>query len=317
MGGSNRLWLPFETCRAPACLAHARYNPVESSTAQLVNTPDFNVSVEFASGELLGHSVRDEVCIGVHSESRICSTFDFLAADHESDFPFEHAQFDGILGLGLPSAFITAGATILEEFGAHGLEMFSLLLGPHGGEIVFAGHEQNLHDSRFLWVPLSTTYRLQSFWVVQLLAVRMGGEEVQCAKNLCMAAVDSGAGFIVGPVWGVYQMMDTFRSVGKCVDVDQLPVIEFDLLSTAGPVTLTLSHEEYLDRNATFGADCTMALQDHAWHTGVDLWLLGQPLLRKYAVAFDVSGRRVGFAAEESFLRHSQSGLSTSHGDEL
>ena len=313
--GSNRLWLPFETCRAPACLAHARYNPLESSTAQPLEP--LHVKGGFASGELLGHVVRDEVCIGVHSGSRICSTFDFLAADHESDFPFQHAQFDGILGLGLPSLSATAGATILEEFPAYGLRMFSLRLGSDGGELVFASDEENLHGSGILWVPLSPMANMDGYWIMQVTEVRMGGEQVHCARNLCMAAVDSGAGFMVGPLWGVYHIKEAFRSAGNCVDVERLPELEFELQGAAGPVTLTLSHEEYLDRRRTRGTTCTLAVQEMDGRTGVDLWLLGQPLLRKYAVAFDISGRRAGFATKESFLRHSKSGLSTSHGDEL
>ena len=56
------------------------------------------VTIRYGTGEVLGRCIQDVVCLGA-----ICDRGSFVDATFESADPFGAFQFDGILGLGLPS----------------------------------------------------------------------------------------------------------------------------------------------------------------------------------------------------------------------
>jgi len=315
--GSCHLWLPSVRCQQKPCLLHRRYDPDHSHTSALASD-DRSLAASFATGELRGRAVRDRICLGgrARGDREACVDIDFFESEEESDFPFENLPFDGILGLG-PCAC----SPVSEVSRRLGLGvLFVRLVVPSSfpadedndnahpeAEAMFAASAA-LPSSvvpfavgPLLWMPMMPEAEERGYWLVRVLSVLVGDEVVQrCAPDAgpsiggCRAAVDTGGSSVLGPAWAVNQIIGLLDVNENCSgDQEGLPNIRFDLLGADGPLSLTLTAQEYIDRirpcTALFG-EISMAPGD------ADLWVLGQPVLQRYVSAYDLPGRRVGFA---------------------
>lgn len=198
-----------------------------------------------------------------------------------------------------------------------GFTIFALVL-DDAPELVFARStdavQRRFNHAEVKWISLAASADGR-LWLLQLTSVRIGGTEVlSCATcgrsgdDACTAVVDSGSVFMRGPPGSIQELREIIQETGDCVNSSMMPDIEFSFFSSAGPVTLAVSHQEYLDHAAFNDERCRFTFEEYYQRGGAGVWILGQPLLRKLVTIFDVSGRRMGFAE-----RVSQVSMSVDH----
>lgn len=307
--GSGELLLPAAGCDDPACLAHKRYAAENSTSSMQIgwsDEPDTPLkdpddrdtrSISFAAGSVTGEYVRDQVCVG----GNVCTPFDFVRMTGESDEPFKDADWDGVLGLGLPS-LADAPAFSLVDTLAQGKRMkkplFSFYIREDGrygskdfedGEITFGAINEDRMDGPLLWA--NTT--VDGYWQFKMDDIAIDGKPAGlCPKEGCQVAVDTGSSLLMGP-------KDLIDAMTKKLDIDdnctkpKLPSMGF----VVNGKTLELSAEDYLDKDKT---GCWLGFMSVGDTGRGPLFVFGYPFLRKFVTVFDygsVGYRRLGFAA--------------------
>lgn len=299
--GSGNLLLPSTVCDGPACMKHRRINASSSSTnvniafASKPDTPVGDdgdqdvVNLVYGTGEATGAIIQDKVCVG-----KTCARADLVAAMEESDAPFGDAPFDGIMGLGLTKlsegpAFNILDCMVRDKAINHGL--FSVFLGATAdeeSEILFGSYRQEHMTGDLQWVPVMDT---DGFWQVPLEAISIGGHEMANVSN-SSAVLDTGTSLLAGPPDVVNSLLDHLNVATNCSNFASLPDIGF---TVAGRL-LTLSPEDYVDRDAS-GTDCTLPLMTQDVKPGEGaVWIFGDPFLRKYYTVYDREKMQVGIA---------------------
>jgi len=180
--GSDQLLLPGADCVSDACDTHRHYDEKLSKTVRNSTQMDPQ-EVEFGTGTAMGYEQEDQVCIGGS-----CTRMQFLEVLKESDDPFAHAGFDGVLGLSLQ---LRANATrnsgllrALVDSKAIPAEMFSVFLakGLHSetSAITFGTYSDEYMDGPLHWVPLSEP----AYWQFSLAGLSVNGKKMAlCSKN--------------------------------------------------------------------------------------------------------------------------------------
>eukprot|EP00435_Cladocopium_sp_Y103_P063381 s6_g25.t1 len=135
-------------------------------------------------------------------------------------------------------------------------------------------------------------------WLVgirQSAAWSVGGHLVQTcdSANACSAAVDTGSGDLMGPQDVVDPLLDILDAQQKECKLAALPKIEIRLRGVERTLTLVLDPSDYAESD---GSKCDFHLSSMELTKKPEMWVLGQPVLRKYVSVYDLPRRRVGFA---------------------
>lgn len=284
--GSSRLWLPSSFCSDAACEFHKRYTPSSLPLEDTVN----GERAYFASGVLMGFEVNESMCLGGS-----CARTKIMAALEESDYPFVDMPFDGILGLG-PSH-----DSPIRSLQQHGISAFAFKLGTpscsFAGQAAF-GDLQDLPPwatEGLMWAPLMPEAEEEGYWLLEVLSMSVGGHLVQTcdgSPNACSAAVDTGSGDLMGPQDVVDPLLDILDTHQKECKLSALPKIEIRLRGVERILTLVLDPSDYAESD---GSDCDIHLSSMELTHKPEMWVLGQPVLRKYVSVYDLPRKRVGF----------------------
>jgi hypothetical protein len=177
--GSDSLIVPGRDCGSEACKSHRAYDDRSSKNA---STPTGDLrAVQFGTGEAAGVDRSDVVCLG-----KSCGLAEFLETIQESDNPFLHAGFDGVLGLS--SAKLRKNATsrssVLDALVADKslpAAVFGIAL---GGEprIEFGLGPRSW--PQLTWVNISEP----GYWQISLAGLSVGGHDL----GLCSAHMEEG-----------------------------------------------------------------------------------------------------------------------------
>lgn len=309
--GSQYLWLPSAECPDEACQRHREYHSEQSNTSRSSETTEGGM-VSFETGQLVGFPVQDVVCI-----AGICLRLKFMSATEESKRPFLSAPFDGILGLG-PSSVPPMGSmasTVSQELQEQcGLSLFVLRLTAktdclpgHGGEVAFARSSLVLQKryGTATWAPMPREVPDNTYWLVRLLSVRVGQQELlkqpqegHAKPKPTVAAVDSGSTYMLMPQDVLERLLGMLK-LGDCTNTGSLPYIVFRLQGVGSTVfRLVLGPDDYVVQN---GQKCDVAFSYvMATLSGQELWVLGRPLLSRYISVYDRAQNRVGFILPDS-----------------
>jgi len=182
--GSDQLLVPGVDCVSDACGTHRHYDESMSNTSSKKAGAEMDPKeVAFGTGTAMGYSQEDEVCLG-----GACSRIQFIEVLQESDDPFGHAGFDGVLGLSLQLRRNATGKDSvlhsLAESKAIPAELFSVYLAKEltaeSSEIAFGSYSEEYMDSPLHWVPLSEP----AYWQFALADVKVGGKKLDlCSAN--------------------------------------------------------------------------------------------------------------------------------------
>jgi len=259
-----------------------------------------------------------------------CVKLRMIAATDMSEDPFMSFNFDGVMGLGLDGLsqapeFNLVDVMAKSEHRQTGAapQTFSVFLGDsesEESEISFGGWKQEHLTGRLGWS--SVVKPEEGHWMIQIKSLKIAGETIKfCDDGECRAVVDTGTSLLSVPT-GVfpelYEMLkhSAHRS-GEC----GVAGIGYDLDIELENFTVSLGPKDYarpearendfdlpwqqalskspFDPNARIRNDvmCKPMLMsmDLPAPLGPKLFILGEPVLRKYYTVYDGKQKRVGF----------------------
>jgi len=329
--GSAHLVVPSATCQSKSCTKHRRFWRKRSSTAVDINhdgsvvpkgSARDQLSVSYGTGEVVGIFVRDTVCLGVQRRleedvagTAPCSEMHSVLATSMSDQPFAAFAFDGVLGLALPGLSETPSFNFVEQLAKSGRlqsGMFSLFLATEHdkepAELTFGGAKPERMSSPLQWAKVLDPET--GYWLLPIKAVRIAGEELPfCANGGCRAVVDTGTSLIAAPKKVVQDINQRLQlPLRHAVDGDEkgcspdVPGAEFELVFE-GDVVIQLKPSEYgrvvsrkRGKSSSTLCEAMLMSMDVPPPLGPNLFIVGEPVFKKYYTVFDPEHQRVGFS---------------------
>mmetsp|Transcript_33689 Transcript_33689/g.78334 ORF Transcript_33689/g.78334 Transcript_33689/m.78334 type:complete len:547 (+) Transcript_33689:118-1758(+) len=248
-----------------------------------------------------------------------CMGLRMIAATEMSEDPFLDFQFDGVLGLGLEGLSQSPEFNIMHliarEATGTNPHMFAVFLAVHdseGSEITFGGFDDGHFEEELAWHPVHEPSLGQ--WMVRVRSIRVGSDAplAICEDGGCRAIVDTGTSLISVPT---STFPELFELLTHPADFDRCkgggPKLHIELEA----ITLTLEPQDYsLFEPATASRVRALITQneedaeedrckamlmamDLPAPLGPKLFVLGEPVLRRYYSVYDASGHpRIGFA---------------------
>ncbi|NXA39634.1 PEPC protein, partial [Eudromia elegans] len=106
--GSANLWVPSTYCETPACDAHSRFEPSQSSTFSSIGT---TYTLAYGFGDLSVVLGYDTVTI----QNMVVTNQEFGLSQDEPSRPYYYLDFDGILGMAYPGVAISGYNTLMQN----------------------------------------------------------------------------------------------------------------------------------------------------------------------------------------------------------
>lgn len=325
--GSGHVIVPSDSCQSPSCVVHRRFNSKESASAvdiQVDGSPVVKgddrdqVTVGFGTGQVTGEFVSETVCLGVKGANghggvgRCARGMKVVTGIEMSDEPFKAFSFDGVIGLGLPALSLDPSFSFFNQLSSQGR-----IVQPHFGlfladsdtqpsEISFGGHNPKRLQSSLEWAPV--TQPELGYWQIRVKAIRVAGKEIDyCSDGTCRAIVDTGTSHFGVPIPLIDQLqgaLSTTHSANETVDCRDAtgPDVEVELEGFA----LTLGTRDYA-RRLPFATEnpesnvCRPRLMRVGLPAplGPKMFILGEPVLRKYYTVFNWGDKKVGFGVSQ------------------
>jgi len=288
--GSSNLWVPKVGCSEGGCSGKTTYSCSDSSTCE-PNGETF--SIQYGTGSCSGDLVSDTVCVTgpqcTANSPLAVTNVTFGEASQMAQF-FAQTHIDGILGLGFQSLAedgVTPVFNVMVEEGLVPKAQFQIFLdskiGSTNAALVFGGYEQQYYTGDITWVPLTS----ESYYVISLSGVAVGGTSLNQCNLGCPAIVDSGTSLLVGPSQYVNQLIQAIGTVNQdCSNYDSLPDVTFTINGsqfTLTPIVYVLKIQ----------GECQLGIQSIQ---NFQYWILGDVFIRQYTTVFDQDQSRVGFA---------------------
>lgn len=291
--GSNSVVLPSRKCQSVACLSHGTYDASSSATAR---TPSAAQQVSFVVGvgRVTGNFTEDKVCLG--PDEIACAKTSFVEATEMSDEPFSLFPYDGIVGLGLPTATSAVGANLMGNLAqerALKSNRFAIWLATEAdredSEVTFGTvSESRVGSPSFVWLPLSTT--TSGMWQVKMTDLTANMVPLRLCEDVgCQAAFDTGTAVLGGPKRVIDAVLTALSVQKDCSNFNTLPTLGFAFPG----FTLNLDPNDYVTKTPEGCYPQFLAVE-------TPLLLLGSPFLRRYYTVYDRESLRVGIA----FAKH-------------
>mmetsp|Transcript_18281 Transcript_18281/g.47791 ORF Transcript_18281/g.47791 Transcript_18281/m.47791 type:complete len:430 (-) Transcript_18281:195-1484(-) len=314
--GSSNLWVPGSGCNEivfPACRNHSKYNRAKSSTyKQCTNAGGCKLFLPYGSGTVFGDIVSDVTTVaGLAIQNQLLGE-----ATIEPGEIWVQSPFDGILGMAFPEIALPPGVTPpfdnMHAQGLVGQYEFSFYLsttagGPDGGAsaLVLGGTDPKYcadGGCAFEYHPLDLPQRVLGYWLIKGTEITAGGSSLGlCEPAGCQLVVDTGTSILVGPNNKIGPLLAAVNKSGliradgvmPCSLEPSLPTLRIEI----GASVYTLEPEWYVLKGQTDSDDveCQLGIQGINPLLSGELWILGDPFLRKYYTVFDRANRRVGF----------------------
>lgn len=285
---------------------------VEDVVCMNDRTQELNTSTDLAEG----------------AERPGCVTLRMIAATEMSEDPFKSFQFDGVLGLGLPGLSQTPAFNFLDVFSqsvhrwgaGNQPQTFAVFLAENAAEdseVSFGGWAQERLAEDLSWNGVLDPE--MGHWTLAIRSMRVNDETVSFCNEGCKAVVDTGTSLFAVPTAAFPEIYELLKhpapQLGHCRGAGPELHIE---LETA---TVTLEPRDYArverstkkaspsyrpnappkngtgpkQRTDLFCKPMLMAL-DLPAPLGPKLFILGEPVLRKYYTVYDAAKKMVGIA---------------------
>jgi cathepsin D len=252
-----------------------------------------------------------------------CVDMRVVTATEMSHEPFASFSFDGVFGLGLDSLALAPEFSFFGMFKHSGLShhSFGVFLADNDedfSEISFGGPNPARLASPLTYSAVASPEL--GHWQVKVLALRIGNTTLDfCKDGTCRAVVDSGTSSIAVPSSLVGHMktrldgslrapfptadggVDCREAVGQPLEFD----VEGGTISL-GPGDYTRAAMKADDWDETRVSEVALRERLGNCHTtlmgfdvpeplGPKLFILGEPVLRKYYTEYDLQNKRIGF----------------------
>jgi len=290
------------------------------------------IKINFGTGEVTGVFVEDVVCVTGNDAALSmegCKPMRIILATHMSEEPFRTFKFDGILGLGLSGLsqspefnFLDVMAGLVDGMGGVRPNMFSVFLASHSYEssdLTLGGYAKERMEGNLVW---NNVWQPQlGHWLLQIKSIRIDDEAIGFCRDGCRAVVDTGTSLLSVPSASFPELYELLRHEAhpELGCKGQGPKFHIELEH----ITLTLEPSDYarpenmlglqsskmrpflppdFGRNETFRTKeyCKpmVMTMDLPAPVGPKLYVLGEPVMRKYYAVFDTTAAqpRIGFA---------------------
>lgn len=250
-----------------------------------------------------------------------CQKMRMIAATDMSEDPFKTFDFDGILGLGLAPLAETPEFNFLHVITGIGkdddscvMNTFAVFLADNDkevSEITLGGWADSHLEEQLSWAPVDDPE--MGHWVVRIKSIRVDNELLDFCGGDCKAAVDTGTSLLAVPQAAFPELYERLRHPtpleGHCEGAGPTLHFEFEEFSISiGPreyaqahplkrkakPKFTNSRQNATTRTDLFCRPMLMSL-DMPEPLGPKLFILGEPILRKYYTVYDAAEKRVGF----------------------
>jgi len=245
-----------------------------------------------------------------------------IAATAMSEDPFKSFEFDGIMGLGLSGLsqsaafnFLNVLRSSVQDKGSCIMDTFSVFLADNEdeeSEITLGGWVDKHLEDEISWTPVEDPE--MGHWIVNIKSLRVNNEVLSFCDKGCKAAVDTGTSLLAVPQAAFPELYELLRHPtpleGDCEGNGPLLHIEFEEFSISlGPreyaqaePTSRKNKPKFANKGNTtettrkdlFCRPMLMSL-DMPEPLGPKLFILGEPILRKYYTVYDAGEKRVGF----------------------
>jgi len=253
--------------------------------------------------------------VGKHLLGKGCLKLRFVAAIDMTPEPFKTFKFDGILGLGLSDLSQTPEfnymgvltSTLAQQgYGSH--QIFAIFLSKHekeNSELTVGGWNDDHIDGNIYW---NSVYQPEhGHWLLQVKRVTFNGVPLAYCAEGCKAVVDTGSSLMAVPSSAFPEIWESLRHPadpeGKCQGPG--PVMSFELENfkvDVGPeIYAGLERSKVPSQNMPFPENTTayckpiLMSMELPEPVGPKLFILGEPVLRKYVTVYDVKEKRIGF----------------------
>jgi len=296
--GSSNLWVPSKACTN--CKKQGASYDSSKSSKYVKDGQSFFLA--YGTGNCKGFLSQDDVTMaGLTIEG-----FAFGEVTEEAVDVFGAAPFDGILGMGVPSAAIDHTPMPMDKLVEQKKidhNIFSFFLssgGKTGSTLVLGGTDSSFYTGDFSYVPLALAGKFLPYWLVSAADIKIGGQSAGACSRIigCEMVVDTGTSILAGPPSKMNAIIEKIGNVSEdCSNVASLPTITF----TMGGKDFDLEPDFYVLRvkDDKSGEDeCALGIE--AMDAGVPIFILGDPFLRKYYTVWDAEQKRVGFAVAKA-----------------
>lgn len=296
--GSGQLIIPSSKCDDKACTSHRRFVSENSTGSVQIGWADDPTkpmdgedrdtkSLLLVGTDVSGEFVRDKICVG-----KMCAVADFVTLLEESDDPFAHLAFDGVLGLtptspdakefNVPHSLFAQRKADNSVIGLYLSETSQSV--PAGGEIVFGGFRKERMAEELVWAPVAE----EGSWQIHIDDITVDGKRANlCTKGGCVAAVDTGASLVLAPGNLLGRILGDIDPGDDCSKrPPKLGVM------VKGHV-LEMEPEDYLEHSED---GCEFLLASAASVGKGPNIVLGYPFLRRFYTVLDLGKSRIGFA---------------------
>jgi len=276
--------------------------------------PRDQVTVGFGTGEVTGEFAVETVCLGSEGmngpggAARCAKAMGLVMGVEMSDDPFRSFAFDGVVGLGLSALALDPQFSFFGMLSSQGR-----IAAPHVGifladsdtepsEISFGGHNPARLQSPLQWVPVASPEL--GYWQIRIKGIKVGGKPLDFCDDGCTAIVDTGTSHfgVPTPLMADMQEMLSTRHQGNdtmdCRDANG-PEVHLDLEG----FSLNLRTKDYARRLPFLGGSsnaeriCRPRLMRVGLPAplGPKMFILGEPILRRYYTVFNWGEKKVGF----------------------
>jgi len=325
-----------ETCRAHKRYRRSSSSSAKDidfdGTVVKAGDPRDQITVNFGTGEVTGVFIEENVCMGDQKStsslpsSELCMSLRMIAAIQMSEEPFRTFHFDGVAGLGLPGLSQTREFNFMQVLGdsiaASGNKYphrFAVFLGEHEAEvseITLGGYAPKHAEGRLAWN--SVWHPELGHWMLQVKSMHVDDKEVDFCREGCRVVMDSGTSLVAIPSASFPEVYELLRHeanhVTQCHGAGPRLHVQLETF------TVTLDPRDYSRPEHDTGVSpvpaksfqAAMAQQqeepemckpmlmsmDLPEPIGPKLFVLGEPVLRKYYTVYDadVNRPRIGFS---------------------
>jgi len=296
--------------------------------------PRDSITVEFGTGQAQGVIVEDVICFNPTTNASAtselwpknagCVSMHFMAATDLSSDPFVDFGFDGIMGLSLGGLsetpehnFLNVLSKVLDHSHSCASQAFGVFLASNPREesdIAFGGWNNEHLAEQLSWAPVHDPEL--GHWIVNIKGLRVDNKRLDyCDDGTCKAAVDTGTALLSVPPTAFRELFDMLRHEtglpGHCHGAGPTLHFEFeDFTVSLGPreyssvrrirypqqkADLPRSNvSQRISRNDLRCFPLLMTL-DLEPPLGPKLFIMGEPVLRKYYTVYDAHQKRIGF----------------------
>jgi len=300
--GSSNYWIiDANKCKTQACQGYPnsgyKKHLFDSTKSSTFKNDGQKFSIQYGSGSCDGTLGVDVLSFAGLSYA----TQKFGLASSIADV-FGYQPVDGIMGLGWPALAVDKVVPPMQNMLSKlDKPLFTVWMdrkskpssGGNGGLITYGALDAKNCDANWAYVPLSS----ETYWQFAIDAFSVGTATVTKKQQVIS---DTGTSWLGGPTAQIKDIVTATKA--KYDAQNQIYTVECtvkglpDIVFTIGGVKYNIPQAEYVLDLELGGGKCALAMFEMDMGGFGPQWILGDTFIRTFCNAYDIGGKRIGFA---------------------